>query len=165
MSSNKHTERVIKELKLIFKCKRHNMRDVSGTGVPFSVHKIIKEFKKHYKQEANKKLTPSQRIFNVFPKFRQIEGFADFIDTQDHIRFEKADLKNDVEDFVRMICEGKLNCMMVHMKNTCFDWRNWKVFCVRSGLHKVIRNKEDYQTKFDVNDIDAWCMETFDDYF
>jgi len=155
----------MEELNLIFKCKRHNMRDIGGTGVPFSVHKIIKEFNKHRKQEANTKLKPSQRIFNVFPKFRQVEGYADFIDSQDHIKFEKADLKDDIDVFVRMICQGKLNCMLIHMKNTCFSWRNWKVFCVRSGLHKLILDKEDVRTKFDANDIDKWMMETFDDYF
>ncbi len=117
----------------------------------------------------------SELIFSNFPHLRQVEGLADFINSQDHIKFEKADLRNDKDVFKQMIMDNKLNCMMIHMKNTIFKWKNWKKFIIETGLYNMIINKGkenffdeeeeggDMRTKFNMkkDKIDAWYMVNF----
>jgi len=107
----------------------------------------------------------SKMVFKFFPHFKEVDGFKNFLDSEDHIEFEKADLKNDTDVFKKLIMENKLNCMMIHMKNTCFEWENFKVFCLKTGLCDIItnRNKGDMRTKFDMekDKINDWCDVNF----
>ena len=72
--------------------------------------------------------------------------------------------------------DNKLNCMMLHMKNTIFKWQNWKKFIIETGLYHMIINKGkenhlsmdmlsggDMRTKFDMkkDKIEAWYMVNF----
>ena len=68
-------------------------------------------------------------LFLCFPELKQVEGFSDFIRNKGQLRSEKADLRNDVREFEKMIDENKFDCMVIHASNSCFAWTNWKRFC------------------------------------
>jgi len=148
--------RVMEELELVSKCRRNKMRG-TPKETPWTIHKIIKVVKKHFEDEAKRILTPSEQIFQHFPHLRQVVGFDQFIDKQEHIKFEKADLINDKVTFVRLIFKGRLNAMLVHMKNTCFDWDNWKQFISDTNLSDVILEKGDLRTPFSLEVIKDWA--------
>ena len=160
----RNKEKTLKELLLIFKCRRSNMRD-SPRSRPYSVHEIIKAFNKHYKEQQNSRRSPSEQIFYHFPHLRQVVGYDEFIDNQEHIKFEKADLRNDIDVFIQLIFKDRLNCMLVHMKNTCFDWTNWRKFISDTNLDDIILEKCDVRTTFDEMVIHRWADDNLDDYF
>lgn len=153
---------LIKEMKMIFKC-RGKMRE-TPSSIPYSINDIVKAFNEHYKEEK-KKHSPSELVFSAFPHLRQVEGFADFIDNQDHIKFEKADLRNDKDVFEEMIMKGKLNCMMIHMKNTCFEWTYWKNYLITTGLCDIVMEQQDMREKVCMNKLYTWADTNIDDFF
>lgn len=162
-TKEKHS-RVMEELNLVSKCRRNKMRG-TPKETPWTIHKIIKVVKKHFEDEAKRILTPSEQIFQHFPHLREVVNFDQFIDKQEHIKFEKADLRNNTDVFLNLIHRGKLNCMLIHMKNTCFDWDNWKQFISDTNLSDVILEKCDVRTPFSEEVIHEWAMANFEDYF
>jgi hypothetical protein len=65
-------------------------------------------------------------LFILAPHLKEVEGMEDFLNKQDHIEFEKMDLRNDTNGFEKMMTDGKLNCMLAHMQMVIFDFENFK---------------------------------------
>ena len=67
-----------------------------------------------------------ERCSYITPWLKDINGMEMFLNTGDHLEFEKYDLRNDTDGFDTMFLEGKLECMIAHRKlATVFEWDNF----------------------------------------
>jgi len=135
--------------------------------MPSNNVETLKEKERRFEKwdEAVKANKISHLIFMNFPHLKTVEGFADFIDNLAHIEFEKADLKNNTDKFDEMVMSGYLNCMCIHMKNTVFEWKNWKKYIKATNLDKIILAKGDMRQKVDKDELYKWADDNIEDFF
>lgn len=115
--------------------------------------------------EAAKANKISHLVFMNFRHLKTVEGFGEFLDSEKHKEFEKADLKNDTDKFDEMVMKGYLNCMCIHMKNTIFEWKNWKKYVTETNLDKIIVAQGDMRQKFDMDELYKWAKDNIEDFF
>ena len=71
-------------------------------------------------------LSKGERCLFSWPELKKVKGIVDFLNSNDHLEFEKYDLHNDTDGFETMFEEGKLECMIAHRKlANVFEWDNF----------------------------------------
>ena len=71
-------------------------------------------------------LSMYERCSMLHPELKDIKGMYTFLNSGDHLRFQRYDLDNNTDGFETMYQEGKLECMIAHRKlATIWEWKNF----------------------------------------